>query len=788
MTRGTGGCQIGRTKGRGRKMKKWTAWVMAAMVAAAARGVEIRDVRVEAIGGVPVSAAQVMSRVRARPGQELDRAGLSDDVRRLQESGAYSYVEARLENGEGGGVDLVFHVAGRPRIRRLEVTGAKYLSNHKVKKLMEVEVGERVDGALLGGKAQAVRDEYRKHFFPETRVSWQLVPCADNPAETDLTITVDEGERKLVRKIVFKGKKHVKDRDLRAAMTQKQKTWLTIFTNDGEYNAGALLSDVEALQRVFWDRGYLAAKVSQPVFRRVNKKEIDVIFEVDEGPLYRIDAWRATGITRFGEKEATKGVALKAGDVASLEAIEKGGRTIADYYGARGYIRAGAEPRVNLDTNGATARVTYAVEEGELAWIQDVEIRGNSLTKDKVIRREISVAPGEVYNTPKVRWSENRVRNLNYFSYVRAYPESTAVSNRYRLVFDVEEKSTASMMFGVGFSSVDNVIGYIEFNQGNFDLFDPESWFRGGGQKLKARVQAGRKRQDAEINFIEPWFLNKKLSLGVNAFWREASYYSDEYDQRTVGSSVTLGKSLDAFDRVNLTYGLQNIKIDNIATNASSWIWEEEGSRLKSYSTLELVRDTRDHSFVATRGFRGSLSATLAGGPLGGDTDNYGFGARGSQYVPLWLGHVLNFRGGASMVKEYGDSDRVPIFDREFLGGPRSVRAFKYRKLGPKDEEGEARGGRSSAWFTAEYSVPLAKMFRVAAFYDGGIVWQGLFKEEENPEVPVVGDGEWCDGYGIGLRLDFPGFPIQLDYAWPMHTDDMLSDSGRFSFNIGYQY
>lgn len=769
---------------------KTTSWILVAagLWAAAAHAVEVRDVRVEAIGAVPVSAAQVMSRVQARPGMELDRAALSDDVRRLQECGAFSYVESRLENGEEGGVDLVFHVAGRPRIRRLEVTGAKEFGNKKVKKLMEISSGDRVDGALLGEKAQAVRDEYRKHFWPEARVTWTLTPCEDDPSMVDAAIRVEEGERKLVRKIVFRGKKHIADRDLRAVMTQKQSSWLTWFNNDGEYLAGALLADTEALKRAFWDKGYLAATVAEPVFRRVNKKKIDVIFEVAEGPLYTLQDWRTTGVTLFPEADVTRGVVAKKGQVASLDAIERSAKAIGDYYGARGYIRTGADPRVQLDTNAATARVTYAVKEGELAWIQDVEIRGNSLTKDKVIRREIGVAPGEVYNTPKVRSSENRVRNLNYFSYVRAYPESTAVSNRYRLVFDVEEKPTASMMFSVGFSSVDNVVGAIEFNQGNFDLSDPGSWFRGGGQKLKIRLQAGKKRQDAELAFIEPWFLNRKLSLGFNAFWREASYYSNEYDQQTVGSSVTLGKSLDAFDRVNLTYGLQNIKIDNISTNASAWIWEEEGDRLKSYSTLELVRDTRDSSLVATRGFRGSVSATLAGGPFGGDTDNYGFAARASQFVPLWFGHVLNLRGGASMVKEYGDSDRVPIFDREFLGGPRSVRAFKYRKVGPKDEEGEPRGGRSSAWATAEYSIPLAKSVRLAAFYDGGMVWQGLFREEENEEVPVVGDGVWCDGYGIGIRLDFPGFPIQLDYAWPLTTDDMLGDHGRFSFNIGYMY
>ncbi|MBR6021917.1 MAG: BamA/TamA family outer membrane protein, partial [Kiritimatiellae bacterium] len=192
----------------------------------------------------------------------------------------------------------------------------------------------------------------------------------------------------------------------------------------------------------------------------------------------------------------------------------------------------------------------------------------------------------------------------------------------------------------------------------------------------------------------------------------------------------------------------------------------------------------------------GSAAFTHAGWPFGADTDNYAVRLRASQYFPLWFDHVLNFRGMAGMVKEYGDSDRVPIFDREFLGGPRTVRAFKYRKVGPKDEDHEPVGGRSCATATAEYTMPVVKMVRLAVFYDVGIVWQDVFEKAEvktavdgeEEETPLVGDGVLCDGYGIGVRLDIPQFPIQLDYAWPINSDEYLGHHGRFSFTIGYTY
>lgn len=752
-----------------------------------AQAVTVRDIRIEAIGRVPVSAEQVLANVSARVGEPMDRAALTADLRQLQKSKAYSYAEVRVEDAASlqGGVVLVYRVSARPKIRRMSIDGADYMGNKKIREWLEIEAGDRADNALLGERSQTVREKYRKDFFPNAKVTWKFVPVPAQPEFADLEIAVAEGKRAIVRKILFEGAEHVSRRDLLAVMTQKQSSWLSFINNDGLYEPGNVLADRDAIRGVFMDRGYLAATVGTPTYEYVSEKKIDITYPVAEGPLYTLRAWRTRGVSLFPDEDVSRGVPAVPGKTASLAEIRAGAQSIRDYYGARGYIKTSVEPRIALDTRAGTAAVTYDVSEGSLAYIRNIEIRGNSRTKDKVIRREISVAPGEVWNEPRIRSSENRLRNLNYFSYVGSYSESTSETNRFNLIFDVEEQQTGQFTFGVGFSSIDSIVGYAELRQGNFDLF---GWphVTGGGQKLNLRVQIGSKRSDVEASWIEPWFLDRRLSLGIDLFRRDASYYSDDYDQTTTGGSVTLGQPLFSFNRINYIYGLTHYDIHDVSTNASPRIIEEEGRRLKSYGTLELIRDTRDKTFLSTRGFRGSAAATLAGGPFGADTDNYAFRLRASQYVPLWFDHVLNIRGMAGMVKEYGDSDRVPIFDREFLGGPRTVRAFKYRKLGPKDEDHEAIGGRSAATATVEYTMPVVKMIRFAAFYDVGVVWQDVFEKDD--DNPAVGDGEVCDGYGIGVRLDIPQFPIQLDYAWPIHTDDYLSDSGRFSFNIGYTY
>ena len=764
---------------------KATLWALASICwASAAMAATIRDVRVVPVDEVPVSAEQVLAQVGSRVGADLDRSVLSDDIRALRRSGAFAYAEARVEPAADDGVVLVYRVAGRPRIRALRISGADHLGNKKVRTLMEIGSGNPVDSALLGEKSQAVREAYRKDFYPDAKLVWSIKPVEGQPDFVDVEIQVEQGRRAIVRKIRFKGNRNVPRKELLKVMVQRQSSWLSWMNNDGVYQPGSLLADREAVRKVFMDRGYLAARVGEPTYAYVGKRKIDVTFEVEEGPLYSISDWRIGGMETFSTNEVLRGVVAQTGKTASMEAIRRSQQNIRDFYGTRGYIRTAVEPRVSLDTNAATAEVTYQVAEGMLAYIQRIDIRGNAQTQDKVVRREIGVAPGDVYNEVRVRSSENRVRNLGYFSFVNSYPEATSVSNRFNLVFELEEQRTGQLMLGAGFSSVDNLIGFVELTQSNFDLF---GWprFTGGGQRLRLRAQGGSKRTDLELQLIEPWFLNRRLSLGIDLFRRDARFLSDEYKQVTTGGAVTLGKPLFAFNRINWTYGLEDIDIRDVSTNASEVIRAEAGGRLKSYGTVELVRDTRDHPFLSTRGFRGSASATLAGGPFGGDTDTYQFSLRASQFVPLWFGHVLNLRAWGSMIEEYGDSDRVPIFDRLFVGGPRTVRSAKFRKVGPKDESGEPLGGRTAVSATVEYTMPVAEKIRLAFFYDLGTVWQGIFEKEEGE---TVGDGVFCDGYGLGVRFDIPGFPIQLDYAWPINVDDKMNDGGRFNFWIGYTY
>ncbi|OGV42409.1 MAG: outer membrane protein assembly factor BamA [Lentisphaerae bacterium GWF2_57_35] len=738
----------------------------------------VQEIRVEQQGAALIDQEYVRAHISLAIGDEFTRSTVTRDVKTLQKTGRFTYVETKAENAPGG-VLVTYVVEGKYKIGHLLIDGADYLGNKKIRELLELKTGDLADETTLAVKAQKVTDSYSKKYFPDAKLTWKIVPDPDQPGFAKVHITVKEGKRSIVRRILFTGNKDVRRKPLLKVMKQKQSNWLSWITNDGRYSPEDLEFDMESLRQVFLDKGYLDVKIGEPQITPIGRRKIDILIPIQEGPLYRLGTLQMEGIALFPTNQVAGNVTLKSNDVASWAQITAAAQSIRDFYGSRGYIRSIIDPVLDTDTNTLRANVDFKITEGTLAYINNILIRGNTRTKDKVIRRELSVYPGDIYNEVKVRTSEKRLKNLGYFDYVSSNPQSTMKLNQYDLIFDVNEQKTGQFMIGAGFSSIDEVLGFVELSQGNFDLFG-WPYFTGGGQKLKLRAQFGTKRTDYEISFVEPWFLNRRLSLGVDLFSHDSRFLSDEYDQSNIGGNITLGKPLTSYDRINLIYGLEDIDVYNVSTNASDLIKEEEGRRTKSSMTLEVVHDSRDNVFIPTRGNRSTASATLAGGPFGGNTDLYQFQLRGSQYFPIWFDHVFNLRGWASIVEEYGDSDRVPIFDRLFLGGARTLRAFKYRDVGPKDENGEPIGGKSAIYGTAEYSIPVAEKLRLAVFYDTGMVWADAYE---------FNLGDLNSGVGTGVRLDFPGFPIQLDYSWPIEADEFNDrPSGRFSFWIGYTY
>jgi len=788
--------------------------------------ITINAIRIENLEKAALDDSFVRAYTSLRAGRELVsdaelNEAVAQDVDNLRKSGRFSYVRAFIEQ-EGEQLTLVYSVAPRLRLRQIEVVGAEKIGNRKIKTELGLELGDYVDEALVGEKARKVETYCRKNKYPEATVTWDLKADQQTSA-ADLQVTVNEGSKLRVKRIRFEGERFMDNshlartgrffkrlvpglgrsggaidqfevRELNNAISQKKTWWITSWF--GVYHPELTDSDRTAIRDFYLNHGFLDVQVDEPEVQDLGGGGLELVYRIHEGDVYRLGTVDFDGATLFESSELEKQLHLSPDQVASRAAIDGAASSVNRFYGNRGYIRSYVQPVIQTDPLMHTADVRFNVYEGELAYINEITIRGNEKTRDEVLRRELAVYPGELFHQQKVETSENRLKNLNYFETVSRSYVPSAVTNAYDLSFKVKEKTMGSFMIGAGFSSVDSLVGFAEVSHGNFDI---KRWPPvGDGQKMKVRVQLGAERNDLEISFVEPWFLDRKLALGVDLYSRTADYYSDDYTQTTLGSRVSLSKPLSPFTRGTLSYSLERFDVSGVSTNYTTdtnttpatiygtptEISNEEGARTKSTVGVSISRDTRDQYFIPTRGNNSSVGVELSGGPFGGDTQIYFLEAKSSHFWPLWNGHVLSLRGEVRMVEGYGDGQNVPIFDKLFLGGPRTLRGFAYRDVSPRTTgpiaSDEPIGGKSSYFGSLEYTVPLWNKIRGAIFYDIGAVNENAFN------FSTVGLNS---DYGFGVRFDLPMFPLRLDYAFPQITDEYNEGAQpRWNFLLGYAF
>lgn len=753
-------------------------WMLLAglvLLAQTATAMQIGAVVVENIGVIPIEEDSVRILLEARPGRTFSQTLVNRDVKSLQKSGIFSMVEVGVEASGDGEVTLIYHVEKRPVTARIVVSGAEHMGNDRVRELLDLELGDPVDDDVVGSKISAIKAEYRKDYFIEPRLDW-TIERDGRPGQAFLRLTVDEGERMKIGAIRFSGNRFFSDKELRKLMELNQFQWYNPWhwvSGAGRLEPGTLLQDRERLAAEYRNTGFLDVEIGKPAIEKISKKRLALVIPVSEGVRYRVGSTALEGVELFPLEDVAAEITLERGEWASQQRIDRDARMIQEYFGSRGYIETRTYPRL-FASEDEVVDIVFNVEEGSLAHIRDVVIRGNRITRDEVIRRELVTLPGQKYNEKKVRTSEQRLRNLGYFQRVASYNDETDRSGLYDLVYEVDETQMGRMSVGASFSSIDKLVGFFEISHGNFDMND---WPPvGDGQKINLRAEIGSERRDVSLSFTEPWFLDRRLALGFDIYSRESQYLSGDYDQKNLGGSVSLTQPLGGFKRLRTAYSIENYDIYNVDDDAGQRIKEEEGKWLKSSVSASVSRDTRDNYLLATRGSRTRLSASLSGGYLQGDIDIYSLQLSSSQHWNIWKDHVVSFRERIGVVDHYGDSDRVPIFDRFFLGGPFSMRGFDYRDVGPVDEDDEPLGGNSMAYASAEYAIPIVDPIRFATFYDVGMVWREAWKY----------DGSINSDYGLGIRFDIPMFPIRLDYAWPLQADEHNDrDSGRFGFAIG---
>src|SRR5438093_924142 len=559
-------------------------------------------------------------------------------------------------------------------------------------------------------------------------------------------------------------------------MKTRGRTPIYFMDKSGRLDEVQLEQDLDKIREFYQDHGYIDVEVKSVRRERTEKGPMVITVVISEGPQYHVRKLTVSGYQATSEDKIRALLKMKEGSVYSPKQLRDDAKAVADAYGSGGYVDLVVLPE-GEPAGPAQIDVHYKIEEGDRSFVNRINIEGNTRTKDKVIRREVLVAPGDVFNTVQVDITKKRLENLGYFAKVETYPEETDIPGRKDLTILVQEKRTGSLSFGGGFSTVDKLVGFVELTQGNFDLLNWPS-FTGGGQKFRLRLQYGTQRKDFVLTITEPYFLDRRLSLSGQAFYTEANYLSADYDQRNYGFLFELRKPINAYMYGTLGYTLQDVDIFNVSSAAPEFIQSQKGSSVESKLFSSIVFDSRDNPVLSRRGQRITFSPMITGGFLGGDTQVYALDLEGSQYFHLSWDTILVINGEIATVSQWGAGNEVPIYERLFLGGSNNLRGFPFREVGPQDENGEPVGGQTMARTTIEWTFPIIEKARGALFYDMGFV---------NSEAWSFGFNHMASDIGVGIRLDLPIGPLRLDYGYPVMRDG-YNGGGHFNFNVGYQF
>jgi outer membrane protein insertion porin family len=793
----------------------------------AQEGAIIRSIDVQYTGPATLAKERILAQMRTKIGQPYSDPVVEEDIRSLYKTGSIQNVRI-YGQPQGDGVKVIVAVQTRPVVREIAIEGAHRIKARKIRRDVAIKLNAPVTEEELEKGRQKVIESYQVHGFTDIAVQYRVEPIEEKRGTARVVYTITEGVKGPLRRIQFEGNEHFSEKVLRKQMKTKGKTLVAFFDKSGRLDEARFEQDLDSIREFYQNHGYIDVEVKDVRKERKNGPLI-ITIAINEGIQYHVNKITISGYKVALEDKLRATIKMKDGGIYSPKQLHDDAKALADAYGTGGYVDTVITPQ-GSPVGPGKVDVHYKIEEGNRSFVQRINIIGNTRTKDKVIRREILVSPGDVFNTVRVDISKKRLENLGYFGKVEAYPEETGIEGHKDLLVQVEEKRTGSLNFGAGFSTVDNLVGFVELTQGNFDLMNWPS-FTGAGQKFRARAQVGTQRKDFLVSLTEPWFLDRRFSLGGQAFYSEATYLSTVYDQRSYGFSVEARKPLFWFVYGTLGYGLSEIEIYNVDSSASADIQNQAGSRVKSQITTSIVLDRRDNPLLTRTGQRISIAPYVAGGFLGGNEQVYGWDAEASQYFHFPGDLILLLNAEAATVDVWNQPEKttitalgaiptaippapavteeipsVPIYDRLYLGGSNNLRGFNFRDVSPKDSNGQAIGGQSLARATVELTFPIVAKTRGAFFYDVGLVnvdaWDFGDHTQEIPRspeaiqkalrfgLPVTPRSTYdnlASDVGFGLRLDLPIGPLRLDYGFPIQKAGN-SGRGKFNFSVGYQF
>jgi outer membrane protein insertion porin family len=776
--------------------------------------------RVEIRGNTFLPRETLLFYVSTKPGDRYDERRLKDDFRRLWETGFLDDLRLDAQDTAEGKL-VVFTLKERKRIQIVDFRGSKALTQTNIedelkKREAEIKVDTFYDLAKVRRAEQLIKQMLDAKGRPFGTVKHDTKTVGGTGLQ--VSFIIDDGPKVKVKEIDFVGNKVFSDGTLRGAMKKIKPTgfwnlsWLggkSTYTEE-KWSGGAEDpgGDHGRLESYFLDRGYVTATVGNPAISYVGGKEgkkpekyMKLTIPVTEGDQYRVGELKFEGLTVFKEEGIRPLFKLKGGDVYKESAIKKGYEKLRDVYGAQGYFAWTAQTKRVPDPARKQVDVTLAMEEDKRYYVGRIKFVGNDTTRDKVIRREVYMNEGDVFNTEALKLSIKRINQLGYFKPMEGAPDlapSALGEDKLDVTFRVEEQNRNQFTFGGGVSGLEGTFVNASFATSNF---------LGLGETFQISAQSGRRTKNYQVAITEPYFLDRPITAGFDVFKRKLVYETYQnvvgFTQESTGLALVFGVPLGRFTRLFTNYSYEIVNIENLGDSGTStgdgtptpgipvfdpFYFGEEGKRRESKISPSVVHNTVDNPWTPRDGERLTLSVQVAGGPLGGTLSFLKPDVEGILYFPHTRRSALGLRGELGWIFPYGDTavldpktgrNGIPLYQRFFLGGETQIRGYNIRSVGPVDDFNRALGGNKFILFNAEYYIDIAQggLLRGLFFFDAG----QAYLEDESIDLAKLRTST-----GVEVRFLMPvlNVPFRLIYAWNVHRDPFQPRTA-FKFAVG---
>jgi outer membrane protein insertion porin family len=770
--------------------------------------------RVQFRGNRKVEDDAIRVQLLSKPGALFDAAKLREDIRAMWKMGFFADVNVEAEIGASGGMILTFAVKEKAAIRKVLVAGNQEIELSKINEVIDLELDSIVDISKVKKNREKIADQYVQKGFYLATVDYEIKPV--NEAEVDVWFKITEKAKVKIREVQFIGNHMIPDDELRLAIQTRRPDALSFMNDSGVYNQEAFERDLLLVSAHYWDKGFATVKVGTPQLRLSRDKEYMYLsIPIDEGPVFSIGTVNFKGDLIGTPADNLAKIGMRAGTTFSRTQIAEDREKLSAYYQDQGYAYANISPLTKPDLASRKINLTYEVARGKRAYFERINIRGNSKTRDKVIRREMKIAEGELFNNTNLETSKRRITALGFFDNVVVSTKRGSSDEFVEVNVEVSERPTGTFQIGAGFSSVENFIAQAQISQNN--LF-------GRGQSLTLQAQLSSLRQLFLLRFVEPYFLDTEWRFSIDLYNQSRGFGT--FSRNASGGTLSWGYPLSYEAAAFLTYKLEKVAITQgsggfaslgatTAPIAASSVANLFRGGVTSSLRASFSWDSRNNRLFPTGGWYNTLFAEYASQYTGSENRFIRLGGFARHYRQLWGPFVLHANAEIGITTST-DPLGVPISERYLVGGIFDIRGYAPRSLGPQlstqapGDLGQTLGslplgGNLQVIWNSEIEFPLFKKVGISGvvFYDMGNAYNlenrycsGL--QRKSSAVPIQFDpcfraidsltSGLRKSVGAGFRWFSPIGPLRFEWGIPLDpqtTATIREEPLVFEFTIG---